>query len=74
MSADFWMGFSAGLAFLVSTLAAFIALSKRLSAEQRTAIQTTTRLLEDANYNRHRIATQLARVANELEQQGGRRK
>ena len=73
MSADFWMGFSAGLAFLVTTLAAFIALSKRMNAEQRTATETTISLLEEANYNRDRIANQIARVANELEEQGGRK-
>lgn len=73
MSADFWMGFSSGIAFVVVVLSAFIALSKRMSAEQRKATETTIGLLEDANYNRDRIATQLARVANELEQQGGRK-
>lgn len=73
MSADFWMGVAAGLAFLVTTLAAFVALSRRMSAEQRKATETTMGLLEDANRNRDRIAYQLARVANELEQQGGRK-
>ena len=73
MNPDFWMGFSAGLAFLVVVLSVFVALSKRLSAEQRKANETTISLLEEANYNRDRIATQLARVANELEQQGGRK-
>ena len=72
MTADFWMGFSAGLAFLVVVISAFVALSKRLTAEQRKAHETTISLLEEANYNRDRIATQLARVANELEQ-GGRK-
>lgn len=73
MSADFWMGFSAGIAFVVVVLSAFVALSKRLSAEQRKAHETTISLLEEANYNRDRIANQIARVANELEQQGGRK-
>jgi hypothetical protein len=73
MSADFWMGFSSGIAFVVVVLSAFVALSKRLSAEQRKAHETTISLLEEANYNRDRIATELARVANELEQQGGRK-
>ena len=73
MSADFWMGFSAGLAFLVVVLSVFVALSKRMSAEQRKTTETTMGLLEDANHNRDRIANQLARVANELEQQGGRK-
>jgi hypothetical protein len=73
MNPDFWMGFSAGLAFLVVVLSAFVALSKRMSAEQRQATKTTTGLLEDANYNRDRIANQLSRIANELEQQGARK-
>ena len=73
MSADFWMGFSSGIAFVVVVLSAFIALSKRMSAEQRKAHETTISLLEEANYNRDRIANQIARVANELEQQGGRK-
>jgi hypothetical protein len=73
MSADFWMGFSAGLAFLVVVLSAFVALSKRMSAENRKAHEATTGLLEDANYNRDRIANQLSRIANELEQQGARK-
>ena len=73
MSADFWMGFSSGIAFVVVVLSAFVALSKRLSAEQRKAHETTISLLEEANYNRDRIANQIARVANELEQQGGRK-
>ena len=73
MSPDFWMGFSAGLAFLVTTLAAFIALSKRMSAEHRKAHEATMGLLEDANHNRDRIANQLSRIANEIEQQGGRK-
>ena len=72
MNPDFWMGFSAGLAFLVLVISAFVALSKRMSAEQRKAHEATMGLLEDANYNRDRIANQLARVANELEQ-GGRK-
>jgi hypothetical protein len=67
------MGFSSGIAFVVVVLSAFIALSKRMSAEQRKAHETTISLLEEANYNRDRIATELARVANELEQQGGRK-
>ena len=74
MNPDFWMGFSAGIAFLVVVLSAFIALSKRMSAEQRKAHTTTISLLEEANYNRDRIANEIARVANELEQQGGGRK
>ena len=73
MSADFWMGFSSGLAFLVVVLSAFIALSKRMSAEQRKAHEATMGLLEDANHNRDRIANQLSRSANEIEQQGGRK-
>lgn len=73
MSADFWMGFSAGIAFVVVVLSAFVALSKRMSAEQRKATETTISLLEEANYNRDRIANEIARVANELEQQGGRK-
>ena len=44
-----------------------------MSAEQRKAHETTISLLEEANYNRDRIANQIARVANELEQQGGRK-
>jgi hypothetical protein len=58
MSADFWMGFSAGLAFLVTTLGALVALSKRMSAEHRKANENTMSLLADAN---------------EIEQQGGRK-
>ena len=73
MSADFWMGFSAGIAFLVVVLSTFIALSKRMNAEHRKAHETTIGLLEDANYNRDRIANQLSRIANEIEQQGGRK-
>ena len=73
MSAYFWMGFSAGLAFVVVVISAFVALSKRMSAEQRKAHEATMGLLEDANHNRDRIANQIARVANELEQQGGRK-
>ena len=73
MNPDFWIGFSAGLAFLVVVLSVFVALSKGMSAEQRTAHETTISLLEEANYNRDRIANQIARVANELEQQGGRK-
>ena len=73
MSADFWMGFSSGIAFVVVVLSAFVALSKRMSAEQRKATETTISLLEEANYNRDRIANEIARVANELEQQGGRK-
>ena len=73
MNPDFWMGFSAGLAFLVLVISAFVALSKRMSAEQRKAHEATMGLLEDANHNRDRIANQIARVANELEQQGGRK-
>ena len=73
MSADFWMGFSAGLAFLVTTLAAFIALSKRMSAEHRKANEATMELLTDANARRLAIGNQLARIANELEQQKGRK-
>jgi hypothetical protein len=73
MSADFWVGFSAGLAFLVVVLSTFIALSKRMSAEHRTAHEATMGLLGDANHNRDRIANQLSRIANELEQQGARK-
>ena len=73
MSPDFWMGFSAGLAFLVVVLSTFIALSKRMSAEHRKAHEATMGLLEDANHNRDRIANQLSRIANEIEQQGGRK-
>ena len=73
MSPDFWMGFSAGLAFLVVVLSVFAALSKRMSAEHRKAHEATVELLEDANHNRDRIANQLSRIANELEQKGGRK-
>jgi hypothetical protein len=73
MSADFWMGFSAGLAFLVVVLAAFVALSKRMSAEARKATEATMALLADANTHRDDIRAQLVRIANELEQQGGRK-
>jgi hypothetical protein len=73
MSADFWMGFSAGLAFLIVVLSTFVTLSKRMSAEHRTAHEATMGLLEDANHNRDRIANQLSRIANELQQQGGRK-
>ena len=71
MSADFWMGFSAGLAFLVTTLAAFIALSKRMGAEHRKANETTMELLIDANAGRANIRAALDRVANAIQQQGG---
>jgi hypothetical protein len=67
------MGFSAGLAFLVTTLTAFIALSKRMSVEHRKANEATMELLTDANARRLAIGNQLARIANELEQQGGRK-
>ena len=73
MSADFWMGFSAGLAFVVTTLAAFIALSKRMGAEQRKANETTMELLIDANAGRANIRAALDRVANSIQQQGGRK-
>jgi hypothetical protein len=73
MSPDFWMGFSAGLAFLVVVLSTFIALSKRMNAEHRKAHEATVELLENANHNRDRIANQLGRIANELEQQGARK-
>ena len=73
MSADFWMGFSSGIAFVVVVLSAFIALSKRMNAEHRKAHEATMGLLEDANHNRDRIANQLSRIANEIEQQGGRK-
>jgi hypothetical protein len=73
MSAEFWTGFSAGLAFLIVVLSTFIALSKRMSAEHRKANEATMGLLEDANHNRDRIANQLSRIANELEQQGARK-
>ena len=73
MSADFWMGFSAGLAFLVTTLAAFIALSKRMSVEQRKAHEATMELLIDANAHRANMRAALDRVANEIQQQGGRK-
>ena len=73
MSADFWMGFSAGLAFWVVVLAAFVALSKRMSAEHRMAKEATMSLLADANARRDDIRCQLSRIANELEQQGGRK-
>jgi hypothetical protein len=73
MSADFWMGFSAGLAFLVTTLAAFIALSKRMSAEHRKANEATMELLIDANAGRANMRAALDRVANSIQQQGGRK-
>ena len=73
MSADFWMGFSAGLAFLVTTLAAFIALSKRMGDEQRTANEATMELLIDANAGRANMRAALDRVANSIQQQGGRK-
>ena len=73
MSADFWMGVAAGLAFLVTTLAAFVALSKRMSAEARKMSEATMALLADANARRDDIRCQLSRIANELEQQGGRK-
>ena len=73
MTADFWMGFSAGLAFLVTTLAAFIALSKRMGAEQRKANEATMELLIDANASRANMRAALDRVANSIQQQGGRK-
>ena len=73
MSADFWMGFSAGLAFVVLTLTAFIALSKRMGSEQRKANETTMELLIDANAGRANIRAALDRVANSIQQQGGRK-
>ena len=73
MSADFWMGFSFGLAFLVTTLAAFIALSKRMSAEHRKANEATMELLIDANAGRANMRAALDRVANSIQQQGGRK-
>jgi hypothetical protein len=73
MSADFWVGFSAGLAFLFVALGTFVTLSKRMSAEHRRAHEATMGLLEVANHNRDRIANQLSRIANELEQQGARK-
>lgn len=73
MSTDFWMGFSTGFALLFTVLCAFVALSKRMSAEHREATKDTMSLLADANARRDDIRTQLARIANELEQQGGRK-
>ena len=73
MSADFWMGVAAGLAFLITTLAGFVALSKRMSAEGRKMSEATMVLLADANARRDDIRCQLSRIANELEQQGGRK-
>jgi hypothetical protein len=73
MNAEFWIGFSAGLAFLVVVLSTFVTLSKRMSAEHRRAHEATMGLLEDANHNRDRIANQLSRIANKLEQQGARK-
>jgi hypothetical protein len=73
MSADFWMGVAAGFAFLFTVTVGFIALSKRMSAEHRKANENTMSLLADANARRDDIRCQLARIANELEQQGGRK-
>jgi hypothetical protein len=67
------MGFSFGLAFVVTTLAAFIALSKRMSVEQRKANEATMELLIDANAGRANIRAALDRVANSIQQQGGRK-
>lgn len=72
MSADFWMGVAAGLAFLVTTLAAFVALSKRMSAEGRKMSEATMQLLRDANAGRANMRAALDRVANAFEQ-GGRK-
>lgn len=73
MSTDFWMGFSGGLAFLIVVLSAFVALSKRMSAEGRKMTEATMALLADANARHDDIRCQLSRIANELEQQGGRK-
>lgn len=73
MSTDFWMGISVGFAFLFTVLCACVSLSKRMSAEHRKATCDTMSLLADANARRDDIRTQLARIANELEQQGGRK-
>ena len=73
MSADFWMGFSAGLAFLVTVILGFIALGKRMSAEHRKANEATMDLLIDANAHRANMRVALHRVANAIEQQGGRK-
>ena len=73
MSADFWMGVAAGLAFLVTTLAAFVALSKRMSAEARKMSEATMELLRQANLHRERIEKNLWRIAWALEEKGGRK-
>ena len=73
MSADFWMGFSTGLAFLVVVLSAFVALSKRMSAEARKMSEATMGLLRQANLHREHIEKDLWRIARALEEKGGRK-
>ena len=73
MSADFWMGVAAGLAFLVTTLAAFVALSRRMSAEARKMSEATMGLLRQANLHREHIEKDLWRIARALEEKGGRK-
>ena len=73
MSADFWMGFSTGLAFLVVVLSAFVALSKRMSAEARKMSEATMGLLRQAHLHREHIEKDLWRIARALEEKGGRK-
>jgi hypothetical protein len=71
MSADFWMGCAAGFAFLFTITTIAIVLSKRMSAEHRTANTATMKLLKDANQHRDDLRYHVRRIADELEKQGG---
>jgi hypothetical protein len=71
MSADFWMGVTAGFAFLFTVTVGFIALSKRMSAEARKMSEATMVLLRQANLHREHIEKDLWRIARALEEKGG---
>ena len=73
MSAVFWMGFSAGLAFLAVVLSVFVALSERMSDEARKMSEATMGLLRQANLHREHIEKYLWRIARALEEKGGRK-
>ena len=72
MSADFWLGCFVGSAFLLVAASLSLALSQRMSAEQRKAVEATTALLREANAWRETNSDSLRRIAEVLET-GGRK-
>ena len=72
MSADFWLGCFVGSAFLIVTATMLSALSKRMSAEQRKAVEAATALLREANAWREINSDSLRRIATAIEE-GGRK-